>query len=493
MENTRIVEQQRKTNLRAEEIELFKQSFVIVPYQISGFIDYTNRGASNQVVSPQDFETFKRIWTGNDACVINWKNSINLTQNNKTKEMEVKFQLGEVFLGVLETNYNENRVQKDVSFNEYIAQDIESRLTFRVDNRFKIDDYYQLMFYKIPEITGSTLYRIETIEKDFVGRELVGYVITFKSVNQDFSNTGRARQQNIMPNSPGQGYLECIVEDEQWPERLGDKWNDLVEGKDYYKFFGRYITADYQKTLNRPVSKVVCRLLGNGILNTFVMEGRPIIQGDSLEKYRPQRLLFPYNFTNPTTPNLFHTQNNSNNLYFGDFKPTLQYFKDLMASIKDSLTPVNQWKYQGWLSYTYSDLITTNPLKDGTYTYDLYGYLERAETINRIPWIFNTPPKQINTSGIYGVEKWPGDCFLVHQRRRKEDYGAWRRMGCGGWRAELAYPYIPGKFWAGILRRCRKCPVAGQCTYRNAVTPASLAKNPVHNKKRRRPFYGTDV
>lgn len=406
MNSAKIVESIRKTRLSNEELQLFKQSFVIVPYQVSGFIDYTNRGASNYVVSPNDFETFKRIWTGNDACNLVWKNSIRLVQNTETKEMEVKFQLGEVFLGLMETNYNENNVSVDKSFSDYTSQEVQSTLTFRVHKYFNITDYYHFMFYKIPEVSGSTLYRIENIQKDFIGNELAGYVITFKSVNQDFANTGRARQQNIMPNSPGQGYLECIVEDSTWPERLGDKFKELKSGIDYYVMYDRYITADYKKVKNNPVRKMIVRLLGNGILNSVVCVGRPVLLGDSLEKYRPQRLIFPYSFNNPTTPNLFHTQNNSNNFYFGDFKPTLEYFKDLMESIKDSLTPVNKWNYQGWLKYNYNDLVATNPKTNNGYKYDLFGYLDNSTNPTiQIPWEFSTPEKIIDTSGNYGLEQ----------------------------------------------------------------------------------------
>ena len=400
MEETRIVESQRKASLKNEELELFKQSFIIVPYQVSGFLDYTNKGVVDYVVNPKDFETFKRVWTGNDACVINWKNSLYLQQNENTKELDFKFKLGDFFAGVLETNEAENSISTDESYSDYKRQQIENRVVMRVHKYFEINDYYHFMFYKIPELSGSTLYRIESIEKDFSGTELLGYVITFRTINQELANTGRARQQNIMPNSAGQGYLECEVYDKNWPQQIGEEnFKKLVENKDYIFFADRYITANKNKIKHNPAFKVIVKLLGNGILNSFTMIGRPCIRGDSLEKYRMQRILFPYNFTNPSTPNLFHTQANANNFYFGNFTPTLEYYKDLMSSIKDSLTPVNQWKYQGWLKYNYDKLKATNPIEEGKYKYELFGVIEDKV---RKDWTFNYEQIKVNTRGSYG-------------------------------------------------------------------------------------------
>ena len=61
MESTKIVESLRKTRLRNEELALLDQSFIIVPYLISGYQDYGNTGIINQQKFVNDYETFKRI------------------------------------------------------------------------------------------------------------------------------------------------------------------------------------------------------------------------------------------------------------------------------------------------------------------------------------------------------------------------------------------------------------------------------------------------
>lgn len=403
MEVTKIRENFRQVKLKAQEIQLFKDSFVIVPYQVSGFIDFTNKGATNEVVSPNDFETFKRVWTGNDACVISWKDSFKLVQNNETKKLEQQYQLGEVFLGTIETNSFDNNIEQDQSFGEYKSQEQRNTITFRVDKTFEINDYYNFMFYKIPELSGSTLYRIESIEKDFVGLDLIGYVITFKTINQELANTGRARQQNIMPSAPGQGYLECVVKDSNWPNEIGkEQFDKLVEGQDYYKIFDRYITADFQKTKNVPIRKVVVKLLGNGILNSFVMVGRAV-NSEEDKVFESQSVLFGMNYNEPETPTLFRTQNNTQNFYFGEFSPTLQFYKEFFQTIKDLMGNVNEFQYAGWLSFDYTKLKSTNEIKDNRYEYSLYGKLDETTLYNK-PWTFNTEAKQINTQNVDGCE-----------------------------------------------------------------------------------------
>ena len=420
--NAKITEQIRHSQVQTQEITLFKESFVIVPYQVSGIADYTNRGYVNQQVRPQDYETFKRIWTGNDAAVIQWKGSIEFVDK---PEPQINYKLGEIILGVMETNDNEVRVEQDASLSDYIAQDIKQTYTFRVDRQlidgniiFDITDYHLLCLYKIPEISNSTLFRISNLEKDYVGRKLQGYVLTLESINQEFANTGSARLQNIMPSAPGQGYLECKVEDSTWPQRIGETFNDLTEGKDYLKLYDRYVIADYEKIKNRPVKKVVVKQLGVGVLSSVCLVGRPVQEGESFNLYKAPRQIFPINFTNASTPNLFHTQQETSNYYFGEFQPTIKYWADWKEKMTNLFNYGSaKWEFEGFVRFVYDDLTKTNPLVDGTFKWELYGMLEKSTSeVKRIPWEFEAPTKIINTSNIIGcdVEYTIGGTKKIH-------------------------------------------------------------------------------
>lgn len=405
----RIVEGMRKTSLTNQEIDLFKQSFVLVPYQPSGYLDISNRGFNSSITDVNSFETFKRVWTGNDAFNIQWKNSIVCTQNPETLKGEIEFKLGEVILGLMETNNSDGEITQDESFSQYKAQQAKNTMTFRISRYFNIDDNYQFLFWKIPEISGSTLYRISSLEKDYVGTQLVGYVMTLESLNQELANTGRARQQNVMPNSPGQGYLECIVKDSTWPSTMTPEgWAELIEGKDYYVFFDRYITADFQKQMNRPCRYVNVKFFGNAIPSTISFVGRPTLSRLDYKAFGTPCMIFPINFRNPDTPNLFNTQSNETNCYFGSFSPTVQFWKEWKDNAKDFLLNTNnQWSYNGFLQYSKSELDKTNPLDDdGRYKYDIFGYTQKTtEEVKVIPWTFTTPVANVKTGSVEGCSE----------------------------------------------------------------------------------------
>lgn len=359
MESTKIVESLRKTRLRNEELALLEQSFVIVPYLISGYQDYGNSGIITQQRFVNDYETFKRIWTGNDTVSICWKDSFSVNQN-ENGEMESQYQLGDFFLGIIETNNFSNNLERDTAFSDYIKQEQVNTITFRVHNIFDINDNYNFYLYKIPELSKSTLYRIESIEKDFaVGtKELLGYVITFRTINQELATTGKAKQQNITNSAPGQGYLECEVKDQQWFNESG---KDLVENVDYIKTYGkRYIVASRNKFQHRPVVKANIKFLGAAIPCSIAFVGRRV---DSLNsnKWGAQELIFLKDIENDLTPTLFRTQQNQQNFYFGSFKTTLSQEKEFFTYLKDLFGSINKIDYNGWLQYSMKNIEKTNP------------------------------------------------------------------------------------------------------------------------------------
>ena len=366
MESTKIVEHLRKVRLRNEELALLEQSFVIVPYLISGYQDYGNSGIITHQRFVNDYETFKRIWTGNDTVSICWKDSFRVVQN-ENGEMESQYQLGDFFLGIIETNNFSNNLERDTAFSDYIKQEQVNTITFRVHNIFEINDNYNFYLYKIPELSKSTLYRIESIEKDFaVGtKELLGYVITFRTINQELATTGKAKQQNITNSAPGQGYLECEVKDQIWFNESG---KDLVENVDYIKTYGkRYIVASRDKFQHRPVVKANIKFLGAAIPCSIAFVGRRV---DSLNsnKWGAQELIFLKDIENDLTPTLFRTQQNQQNFYFGSFKTTLSQEKDFFKYLKDMFGSINKIDFNGWLQYSMKNIEKTNPTRqDSTY------------------------------------------------------------------------------------------------------------------------------
>lgn len=368
MENIKLIEQQRIARERERTQNLLSQAFCIIPYQVSGIVDYSNQGFVNYQITPEDAETFKRVWTGNDSCILNWYQSTSL-QLNSAKRPTINYKIGDYILGNLIDNDSACEINNDVSFSDYKSQQVRKSITFRViaSSHEPLNDYYQLMLYKIPKYSNNTIFRLANINRIFIGNQLMEYQLTFTSINQDLANTGRAKQQNINMSAPGQGYVapKIYAKNEYTPRG--------TEGVDYVLMKNdEYLVVDKTKLINNPVTKCVIKLFGNGILSSVAFIGRPVLANSSVNEWRYQRLIFPFNFSQPSTPTLYRTQTNNTNCYWGGFSPTVQYWKDFISNIKDTFQVVNKWNFEGFLEYNKSQLELTNPKISGGYAFSLF-------------------------------------------------------------------------------------------------------------------------
>lgn len=411
MEAVKLVEQQRKASEEIRESFAVQNSFVIIPFQVSGIQDYTNAGYVNYQINPEDAETFKRVWTGNDSCVLSWYKSVSLNQATSTS-YSYNYKIGDYILGEITSNDSVCELSQDVSYSEYTSQQVRKTVSFRVDATKKtISDYYQLMLYKIPTYSKDTVYRLESIDRVYFNKTLLAYQLTFISINQDLANTGKAKQQNINMSAPGQGYLNPMVMTKNEFNAYLQKYPSLPSK--YYQLLenGEYLVGDQTKLANKPVKKVIVKLFGNGILSTISFIGRPA--GNSFSDYKYQRLIFPINFTQPTTPTLYRTQLNNVNCYYGAFAPTLKYWKDVISAFKDMFAGVNKWEYEGFFLYKLENIQNSNPIisSTGLYTYSLYKE-------NNNSWLISTDlgtAKVWGTQGVYNTYTL-GSNKLIHNR-----------------------------------------------------------------------------
>lgn len=414
MEAVKLVEQQRKASEELRETFATQNSFVIIPFQVSGIQDYTNAGYVNHQVNPEDAETFKRVWTGNDSCVLSWYKSVSLNEVkvNGVVNYRYNYQVGDYILGEITSNDSICELNQDVSYSEYTSQQVRKTISFRVDATKKtIGDYYQLMLYKIPTYSKDTVYRLESIDRVYLNKTLLAYQLTFISINQDLAHTGKAKQQNINMSAPGQGYLNPMVMTANEFNAYQTQYPSL--STNYYQLLenGEYLVGDQTKLKNRPVKKVIVKLFGNGILSTISFIGRPA--GTNFSDYRYQRLLFPINFTQPTTPTLYRTQLNNVNCYYGAFAPTLKYWKDIISAFKDMFSGLNKWEYEGFFLYNLNNIQTSNPIisSTGLYTYSLYRE-------NNNSWLISNnlgTSKVWGTQGVYNTYNL-GSNKLIHDR-----------------------------------------------------------------------------
>lgn len=462
--NVKVTKLIDKVGNQQQEFLQANNSFVIFPYLASGYLDFTNQGVEQNQVNVNDYETFKRVWTGNDACVLNWKGSIEFIQN-EDKSISTKFQLGQILLGLLLNNQSENELTKDASFSDYTSQQSRNTLSFRISAKyFSLNENWNFYFYKIPEVSGSTLYRMLNFTPEYVGRKIVGYLLEFITINQDLANTGKAKQQNIMNSSPGQGYIEGQV------FQVGEfSKGDLIEGKDFYELpDGRIIATNWNKMINDPVRKVVVKTFGPSIISNISFMGREVKKLSTFNDFGEPCLIFPIYIESATTPTIYRSQSAETNFYWmQDAVPTLQYWKDIFETIKNSMTPVNEFKYQGFLQYDYNQTIATNPKVGGSYNYSLFGYLKKnisTGSYDSLPWDIKTPISTKVTNMIYGCEStynaygknkkiWDlmFDSYWVQKKYITLPMNAQSHLGFGWTLGSALGSIVTGKYWATAL------------------------------------------
>lgn len=401
---TNLKNLERKVREYNENLTLFEQQFVIIPFVASGYTDMSNYGQVNGQYLIDNFETYKRVWTGNDSFIITWKDSVEFVENKEQKKIEKNYKIGDALLGWLENNSSINEISTDTSFDYYKSQTSEQSLTFRINaSKFNLNTNYEFMFYKVPEYSKDVLYRVESIDREYVGKDLLCYVLRLKALNQDLANTGQAKQQNVMPNSPGQGYYAPIVAQEYQPEE------NEKEGIDYLPFYNRYIVVDKQKMLNRPVKKVVVKAFGLCIFSNIAIWGRRAIYGDDFRSFGIPRWIFPINLTNASTQTLYRAQTSESNYYWiQDSKPNILFNSDIMTAMKNLFKTDALYPSQGFLDVNIEKAQATNPSTDETsYTYQLYGDNKLVDGAPKNqPWTIKPTTRKLRTDTIYGCEQF---------------------------------------------------------------------------------------
>lgn len=401
---THIKNLERKIYDYNSNLTLFEQQFIIIPYYASGYIDYSNFGYVDGQYQIDNFETYKRIWTGNDSFIITWKDSTSIKNDQTQKKVVYDYKIGEVLLGWLENNSSNNDVSTDQSFEYYKSQTSEQSLTFRINaSRFNLDTNYEFLFYKVPEYSKDVLYRVVSIEKEYVGKELMCYVLNLKALNQDLSNTGLAKQQNVMPNAPGQGNITPLITTE-YQSNEGD-----VEGVNFIKIDNRYVVVNRQKQLNRPVKKVVVKAFGLCVFSNIAFWGRRAIRGDNSKNFGLPRWIFPINLVPATTPTLYRTQTSEVNYYWmSNSVPTIRFSKETFDAIKSMFKVDAIWPSQGFLTVDVSNTQATNPVVSGmggnSYSYQLFGVKKATQgRVEFEPWLIDLKTnKEYRTDVIYG-------------------------------------------------------------------------------------------
>lgn len=396
-----------KNFLMENEFLMDKESCnVIIPYVPSGYEAYSNYGFVDGQFKIDNFLTYKRLFTGNDAFIITWKGSTSIAPNlNTNGQIQINWQLGEYILGWNEGLSSDVAIENDASFSEYKKQSATNTLTFRIRaDEYDLGEEYKYLFYKVPEVSKDILYRVVSLETEYIGRAKVCYVLRLQSLQQDLESTGRAKSQNVMSNAPGQGYYDPLILQEPKPEDIKDNINFKQIDQT------RWLTVDLNKVWNNPCKKVVVKMFGLSFTGPFSMVGRKVYKNGSFNDYGIPRLIFPMNYNQATTPTLYRTQHSEDNFYYGySFQPTIQFKKEFFDSIKDFLDINKVWPNQGLVYFdsdTSGNFTETNPISNNQYTYSLFGQIKSVGgTETYIPWNPTIHKDyEVDTRGTFGTE-----------------------------------------------------------------------------------------
>lgn len=400
----------------------FENQFILCPYRPSGYTATSNFGQVEKQYVVDQFETYKRIWTGNDSFIVTWEGSCEFDNDYNsnfdfTDKVILNWGCGDAFLGWLESDYRTNEISTDTSWSEYKSQKTIQTLTFRINAQHRtLDDNTMYLFFKVPEISNQVIFRVASLEKEFLGRELMCYVLTLESVQDILANTGKSKTQNIMPCAPGQGYLQPQIvkkEDFDFEGKIAGK------GKDFILLHDRVVFPNKTYQQNNPVKKVVVKAMGLCWLSNITFIGRRVNLRGDFREYGIQRLIFPMNFTNPSkTITLFRTQQADVNFYWmHDVRVFIHFDQSLFNKMKDTLEFYKFYDKQGLVSCDLPNSQATCPKDDdGIYKTQIYGTFNGLDSSGNpqfpeyavntyAPWVFNATTKGIDTSITYGCEK----------------------------------------------------------------------------------------
>ena len=334
--------------------ETIPVNFEICPFTvILGSLNTTQTGYKNVYSNPNDYTSFSKVFSGEEAIVAEWDNSYTLSQNNPPLTENAKpdvtqwngtkhFQIGTILNGLLNVdnigidftpsaqnaNFTQEQVVKTVTL--VIKNDGNNSELFADLPRF----YFKL--YQIPRLnieippeiptgySGVPIKRNPTLNVDkqwyYIQsaditwnkstRKIAYATFTFTSLNDKLATSGLAINQYVQTGGPGEPTaLPTINEDLDNIQLDNDFLNPL------------------------PITHFQVTFYGFAALSSVVLMGRPIDVGqvNQVSNYRidAPREVYLFDGQAPVYDNLSLKGIPSNNYYWSYGIPTLDtYYKD---------------------------------------------------------------------------------------------------------------------------------------------------------------------
>ena len=369
------------SNIRDQLPDIGHENGVFVfPYKLrSGYLNRTESGYvwSDDEVDEHTF--FQKLITGKDNINVVWENSTTLTKPKGVNRYYYKFEVGKYYLGEIVGNevfantqfYDDELGQKNIKVNNTIVlhfvynKENDEEQNFPNLRPFYVEKEDMFKLYKIPQLFGEEwMYisdvRYETIPND---NEIVGCFITFVSLNEQLSKSGRTIESYIHESAPNEPYAKPLLSEEK-----NEKGETIycVKLDENAKSFDR-----------KMVKHIQVEIYGTNALSAITIIGRRLKKDEEGKPYfSTWQFLFPYSFIKPKTYNLEKTSTPSNNFYI---------FPNCELEFTKSINWIEQWK-------KVSDVVATNSftgiLKIGS-SKDWSGEVHNSNPINTSSTVIN--------------------------------------------------------------------------------------------------------
>lgn len=339
----------RYSNYRDQLPDIGHENGVFVfPYKLrSGYLNKTENGYVWSDDEVNEYNFFQKLITGKDNINVVWEGSTILTKPKGVNRYYYKFEVGKYYLGEIIGNelfaetqfYDDELNQKNIKVNNTVIlhfvyneeNDVEKNFPNLRPFAVEKEDMFKL--YKIPQLFGEEwMYisnvRYETMPND---NEIVGCFITFASLNEQLSKSGRTVESYIHENAPNEPYAKPLlsVDKNEKGEMI-----PCVELDESAMSFG-----------GKLVKHIQVEIYGTNALSAITVVGRRLKKDENGKPYfSAWQFLYPYSFVKPKTYDLEKTSTPSSNFYI---------FPNCNLDFTKSIGWIEQWKKAG-------DVVATN-------------------------------------------------------------------------------------------------------------------------------------
>lgn len=344
--------------------------FRFCPFKIIlGAINSTEAGSKPPTSTPNDFNTFSKIFTGREAILAVWKNSFDLIEPDLTTGINATgkklLKVGDVFYGNVISDQLGISYSASPQNNAFIQEQAIKNVVINIPNESKnfhfinnlLDNMYHL--YMIPEInavktdtsyeTDRQWYYLEVATKTYNNdtKEVAFIQATFSSLNDKLATSGLAINQYVQLGAVGEPIAIPAL----------DLNKNIILDPNYLT--PRPVTHA-QVTFYGTVGKIAIGLWGRNINKT---DGKTI-------NMNPTHLIFPLNYQASTfDPVSFNALPETNYVLTVGAKSTVDTYQQWAETIAPMYDDNSKKTFEGHILTDVAKTTDTNKLDDtGKYT-----------------------------------------------------------------------------------------------------------------------------